>query len=152
MDEDGSVYVADSNNQRLIKWAKGAVDGVVVFGGHGAGNRTDQLNTPAALVRDADGTIYVVDERNDRIVAVNRGAQDGIVIAGDSAQLNSPIYLAFNGRGDLYVSDLNNFRVQMFEKRSGPSSDGLHVFRRGWLVLFCFASLVITTARRVILA
>ena len=151
VDQNGSVYVADSNNQRLMKWSANATEGVVVFGSNGIGNRTDQLNLPAALFRDRNGTIFVVDERNDRILAIPTGAKNGVVIAGGSDQLNSPIYLAFNQKGDLYVSDLNNFRIQMFAIENGPTSGSIHIFASQWTLLFCFLSLTISVIRSLFL-
>ena len=149
VDQDGSVYVADSNNQRLMKWSVSATQGVVIFGDKGIGNRTDQLNTPAALIRDKNGTIFVVDERNDRIVAVREGTQNGIVIAGGSDQLNSPIYLAFNRKGDLYISDSNNFRVQVFTIENGPVSRSIHIFVSNWSSLSGFLSVIVLVIKAI---
>ncbi|CAF1486348.1 unnamed protein product [Adineta ricciae] len=143
VDQDGSVYVADSNNQRIIKWEANAKEGVVVFGGHGIGNRTDQLNVPAALLRDKTGTIYVVDERNDRILAVSPGIQDATIIAGGNSQLNRPIYLAFNSKLDLYISDTDNFQIQLFPVEDAPSGAGINILISNWRLLFCFLTTIV---------
>ena len=130
IDGNGSVYVSDSGNHRIVKWMVNATEGIVIFGGNGNGSRTDQLTTSGGIVLDENGTLYVADENNQRILSIVAGARNGTIIAGGHGQggaanqLNNPISLAFNGQKDLYVSDSNNFRVQMFEVSKSPSSGG----------------------------
>ena len=38
MAANGDIFVADYNNHRVVKWAPGATEGVLVAGGNGAGN------------------------------------------------------------------------------------------------------------------
>lgn len=130
VDRNGSVYVSDSANHRIVKWAVNATEGTVIFGGNGNGSRTDQLTTSGGIVLDDNGTLYVADENNQRILRILAGARNGTIVAGGHGQgsaanqLNNPISLAFNGQKDLYVSDSNNFRVQMFGVSKSPSSGG----------------------------
>jgi sugar lactone lactonase YvrE len=120
--------VADSNNQRVVKWPVNATEGIVVAGGNGNGSETNQLNIPGGIIVDERETIYVVDEYNHRVLSISAGTQSGIVIAGGHGlgnapnQLHYPVTLAFNGQGDLYVSDTDNSRVQMFAMSKSPSS------------------------------
>jgi NHL repeat len=42
--DDGSIYVADGWNHRVVKWAPGVSSGRVVAGNGVAGNHSDLLN------------------------------------------------------------------------------------------------------------
>jgi sugar lactone lactonase YvrE len=150
VDENGSVYVADSSNHRVMKWTVNATEGIIVAGGNGNGSRTDQLTIPGGISVDERETIYVADELNHRVVSVPKGTRNGIVIAGGhgqgnaSNQLNYLISLAFNSEGDLFVSDLDNFRVQMFAMDKRPSSGSDYIFTPAskWTLFSCFLFLI----------
>ncbi|CAF4322910.1 unnamed protein product, partial [Rotaria magnacalcarata] len=58
----------DGPNDRVMKWVKGAKEGIVVAGGRGKGNLLSQLNFPEGIIVDQLGTLYVVDRGNNRIV------------------------------------------------------------------------------------
>ena len=49
VDTSSTIYVADSNNDRVIRWPKGAQQGTVIVGGNGEGDAPNQLNCPVAL-------------------------------------------------------------------------------------------------------
>ncbi|CAF4259559.1 unnamed protein product, partial [Adineta steineri] len=66
VDDLGQVYVADFENDRIMRWCEGK--GEVVIGGNGeGGNESNQLNGPGALSFDGEGNLYVGDHRNRRI-------------------------------------------------------------------------------------
>ncbi|CAF4512990.1 unnamed protein product, partial [Rotaria sp. Silwood2] len=46
VDDDQTVYIADTNNHRIVAWKPDATSGQVVAGGNGQGNRLNQLNQP----------------------------------------------------------------------------------------------------------
>src|SRR5438552_3777503 len=54
---DGSrnVYIADTANSRVQKWAPGAVSGVTVAGGNGSGSGATQLANPIDVAVDSLG-------------------------------------------------------------------------------------------------
>ncbi len=155
VDTNGSVYVADSRNHRIVKWMVNATEGILVAGGNGNGSRTDQLSTPGGIILDEIGTIYVADEDNNRILSFPARARNGTIIAGGHGQgnapnqFNRPMSLAFNRDGDLYVSDWNNFRVQKFAMDKNPSSGSDHICTPSnkHTLIFCFLSLMISVAR-----
>ncbi|CAF4860378.1 unnamed protein product, partial [Rotaria socialis] len=64
VDRDHSVYVSDHNNHRVMKWNKGAKEGIVVAGGEGEGNALTQLYSPNGIFVDTLGTLYVADSQN----------------------------------------------------------------------------------------
>ncbi|CAF0758453.1 unnamed protein product [Adineta steineri] len=111
-----------TRNSRIVVWSEGAKVGVVVGGGHGAGNQTDQLSFPEAFFLDRlTNTIYVADKNNNRVMRISADAPNaGFVIAGNDGkgnaahQLPSPHGIALDSKGNLYVSDNENDRIQMF--------------------------------------
>ena len=67
VDQLGTVYVADCNNHRIMRWCKGATQGSVVVGGNGQGEQPNQLYYPLGLSFDRQGNLYVVDHGNHRV-------------------------------------------------------------------------------------
>ena len=63
----GSVYVADQENHRLMRWSKNAKVGEIIIGDHGQGSQKDQLFRPASILFDNQGNLLVVDRNNHRI-------------------------------------------------------------------------------------
>jgi DNA-binding beta-propeller fold protein YncE len=63
----GTVYVADSHNNRIIRWPKGVKHGTLIVRGHGKGEGVKQLNTPWDWSFDRYGSPYVVDCDNNRV-------------------------------------------------------------------------------------
>jgi sugar lactone lactonase YvrE len=64
VDQLGNVYVADTDNHRIVRWAPGARSGSVIVGGRGGGSQLDQISSPIDLSFDLDGNLYVVDGNN----------------------------------------------------------------------------------------
>ena len=46
VDDDQTVYVADTSNHRIVEWKSGATSGQVVAGGNGKGSGSNQLSDP----------------------------------------------------------------------------------------------------------
>jgi DNA-binding beta-propeller fold protein YncE len=67
VDHLGSVYVADSHNQRIMCWSKGSKEGRVIVGGNGKGQQSNQISFPVGLSFDRQGHLYVVDCSNHRV-------------------------------------------------------------------------------------
>lgn len=117
VDALGNVYIADAENHRIQKWAKGATEGITVAGGNGPGNNANQLNGPQAVFVDATGAILVADAGNHRIQKWFEGLSAGVTIAGFGGegaglnQLNTPVGIWADASGSLFISDQNNHRV-----------------------------------------
>ena len=49
IDREETVYVSDQGNHRVMKWVKGAKEGIVVAGGQGQGNSLKQLSRSSRI-------------------------------------------------------------------------------------------------------
>ncbi|CAF0739917.1 unnamed protein product [Adineta steineri] len=103
-DDNGSIYISDTNNHRIVRWGFNSTNGEVVAGGNGDGNRTDQLNRPSdAILNKKDSSLIICDYGNHRVVKWSRQHDT------TSQRIIIPHIvcwsLAIDNNGDLYVSD-----------------------------------------------
>jgi sugar lactone lactonase YvrE len=120
IDPNGTIYILDDGNQRVTKWMQGASSGIVVAGGNGVGNATNQLDWPAGMVIDSStSTIWIADQNNHRIVKWS-SPTTSMVFCGsygsNSSQFNAPegLFVDTSNSNTLYVADTNNHRIQMW--------------------------------------
>ena len=127
---DGSIYIADSSNNRIRKVDPGgtittvAGNGAASFGGDEGPAAQAQLWFPCGITVGPDGTIYIADTANNRVRKVG---PDGIIhtIAGSGqsgfsgdggaavrAELDYPEGVAVGPDGSIYVGDAYNYRVR----------------------------------------
>lgn len=115
--DDGTIYVSDSNNQRLQAYtAAGKMKWQVGKPGKGAGDFTErQFGLPRGIDIGPDGNIYMADtfhftiqvyDKNGKQLAEmgERGVSDG--------KFNFPNDLAVRSDGVIYVCDRENNRIQ----------------------------------------
>jgi sugar lactone lactonase YvrE len=148
----GNLYIADGLNGRVRKVdaVTGIITTVAGTGGSGF-NGDDQPATsawlwcPFGVAFDADGNLYIADEINHRMRKVVPGA-DGVINGGSeeiittvagtgdagfngddqpatSAWLNSPSGLAFDGDGNLHITDSNNNRIRKVSFNNPPLAE-----------------------------
>jgi len=65
VDNNGYVYVAESNNNHIVKWTTNYTSGGVCS--NVVGKSATQLNAPRDLKFDAEENLYISDQPNNRI-------------------------------------------------------------------------------------
>ena len=100
-----------------MKCKKNEINGQIVAGENGHGNRLDQLSTPYNIFIDEDHSVYVSDHLNHRVMKWVKGAKEGIVVAGGQGKGNSLTQLRYpqgiivDQCGQIYVADWGNNRL-----------------------------------------
>ena len=128
IDKSGNVYIADFENDRVLRrdGANGAIQ--VVAGGNGRGSALDQLDRPVMVHVDDFGWVYVSDMGNHRVMKWARGGTSGQIVAGGNGagsmlnQLNQPHGITLDAYGALIVVDHSNHRVMRWEKGSAQGT------------------------------
>ncbi len=122
MDNDGVLYVSDTEKNEVRQWRMGDTDGRVVAGGNGKGDSLNQLDFPRHLFIDQDHALYVADCENHRVMKWARDAKEGIVVAGGNGrgsaltQLDRPQGVIVDQHGTVYVADCSNHRIVRWSK------------------------------------
>lgn len=127
--QDGTVYIADTGNDRVRKIAAGimstlAGNGQGAFGGDRGPPSAAQISEPYGLAVSPNGNLYIADTGNNRIRMVSHGKITTLAGTGQAgfsgddgpaaaAELNAPNGLAVNADGDLYIADTSNHRIRM---------------------------------------
>jgi hypothetical protein len=79
----GDIFVAESNNRRVVKWSANATSGVLVAGGNGYGSGPDQFSMISNIfVDEINNVLYVVDSSNQRIQRYKNGSPNGTIVIG----------------------------------------------------------------------
>ena len=113
---DGSVYVADTWNNRIQKFS---ADGkfIKMWGYFGTAEAPTAFWGPRGIAVNAKGDVFVDDTGNKRVVIFDAdGNYIGQFGGGGSqpGQLDEPVGIAFDSSGNVYVADTWNQRVQVF--------------------------------------
>jgi hypothetical protein len=137
IDSAGGVYIADYGNSRVRRVSPAGIistaAGSGIYGAFGDGGPaiSASFSNVAGIVLDSAGNLYIADVRNHRIRKVT---PDGTVTAfagtglqgssGDGGQainatLNTPIALAIDAAGNLYICDSSNHNVRRVNLASG---------------------------------
>lgn len=133
-DAVGSIYVADGNN-RIQKFT-GTGTFVFQWGAIGSGN--GQLAQPVGLAVDAEANLYVAEVGNQRVqkftgagVPLSEPVPTFLLKWGSpgsgNGQFNLPFGITVDPSGSVYVTDINNHRIEKF------TSTGAYVTQWGSL-------------------
>ena len=110
---DGSVYLADTDNDQIIKLDSNG-SRVATWGSRGGGD--GEFRSPRGIEVNATGDVYVADFFNDRIQVFNSNGSHirtwGAEGSGDG-EFDGPADIALAGNL-VFVTDQRNDRVQVF--------------------------------------
>ena len=121
IDSDDVVCVTDANNHRISLFTS---EGHFLrsFGTQGKG--PGQFNDPRGIAVDKDGLVYVCDGANNRLQILQCYRAPHVielytyVLSRDQDSLSGQFQyswdIAFDSRGNVYVADSGNHRIQVF--------------------------------------
>ncbi len=126
IDNDGNLYIADSNNNRIRKVDTNGIittsagTGITIYNGDGIPANQANLYRPYGLTVDKENNIYIAETYNHRIRKVDTGgiittvAGNGIGgYSGDGggaieSQIDTPYEVTVDSSGNLYIADSYN--------------------------------------------
>ena len=123
VDSKGNIYASDCDNDRVMKFAPYATNGIVFAGRGKTGNGSQRLDCPCGLYLDESKShLYVTDSGNHRIqrYTLHTSSRAITVAGGKGAGLNAnqlyyPNAISMSKKtGALYIADGGNSRVQLW--------------------------------------
>lgn len=138
---DGSVYIADTNNDRIRKVAPNGIITTIAgsvggFAGDGGPATAARLNGPDFIILDPAGNIYFTDYLNLRVRKI---ATNGIIttvagtgrvtMSGDggpaTAADGAPCWIALGPDGSLYYTDDGDARLNGYKRVRRVAPNGI---------------------------
>ncbi len=113
IDDDQTIYVADTSNHRIMEWKRNTINGQILAGGNSRGNRNDQLNDPTKVIIDKENdSLIICDCTNRRVVRwPRRNGQSGEILISNIGCRD----LIMDNDGYLYVSDCEKHEVRRWK-------------------------------------
>ncbi|MBI5624054.1 MAG: hypothetical protein HY924_09765 [Elusimicrobia bacterium] len=149
VDAAGAVWVADSGNNRVLRYAAPAgngpsanlVLGQAAFNANGFNTSAATMDYPTAVAVDAAGNVWVADAGNNRVLKFNtpptNGASAGLVLgqagfvtrtaAASLAGMDFPMALALGAGNTVWVADFGNSRVLRYDAPALNGADAARV-------------------------
>jgi sugar lactone lactonase YvrE len=144
----GAQYVIGSHGAELIYTFAG--NGIQGYSGDGGPATLAQVNYSNGVAFDKAGNLYFADSTNNRIRKIAVGTRIITTVAGTgiagysgeggpatNARLDSPLSVAFDGAGEIYISDYGNGRIRIISAATGvittfkTSTDASHGYATG---------------------
>lgn len=114
-DSSGNIYVADSGNDRIVKFDHSG-NYLMQFGM--SGKDDGQFMDPRGVAVDESGNIYVADTINNRIEKFDSAGKFILkfgTYGTDNGQFHGPYSVAIDRSGSVYVADVGNARIEKFD-------------------------------------
>ncbi|CAF4119796.1 unnamed protein product, partial [Adineta steineri] len=122
-DENGFMYVVDSNNNRVQRFASGSTTGTTVAGTTASTNALTDLKQPTAIDIDNNSNLYILDMGNTRLVEWAQNATSGTLLISSSTLNNDyDILLAPNSSNQIYISDQGAHALYLWTFGASSSS------------------------------
>lgn len=120
VDQDGNLWVGDLQNNRVAVFGPEG-DFITQFGSLGSG--PGQFYRPSAIEIDSRGNVWVGDQSNHRVQRLDLGGsyvgQLGSKGSGEGQfsfpTATSPVGVATDSNGRIWVTDVNNNRIQRWQ-------------------------------------
>ena len=112
---DGSFYVSDTGNKRVIKYD---ANGQMVAVAGGLGDAEGQMQEPVGIAYSPEGVLYVADTWNQRIQAFDADLyflRSWPVYAWEGMSVVNKPYLAVDAEGHVYATDPESYRIIEFD-------------------------------------
>ena len=135
VDSQGNIYISDTRNCaiRLVTAATGIITtyagtgpgagGACSYAGENVPATSASLFYPGGIALDSQDNLYIADNLSDRVRKVDHATGMISTVAGNgipdwagdgaaatSAELNSPIAVKFDSKGNMYISEGNRVR------------------------------------------
>jgi predicted membrane-bound mannosyltransferase/DNA-binding beta-propeller fold protein YncE len=112
---DGSVYVADTWNNRIQKFT---ADGqfITMWGQFGAAESRYHFWGPRGVAVDSQGRVFITDTGNKRVVIFDGDGNDLASFGGAGmgvGQFDEPVGIEVDDQGRVYIADTWNMRIQV---------------------------------------
>jgi sugar lactone lactonase YvrE len=136
--DDGILYVADTNNNRVVLIQNTSTTAIAVIGLGSQSNMSNFNNPNDVFVTQT--SIYVMDTYNYIVQKLSRNLSTSVTVAGvfgisgnstDMAKFGTSYKLFVDNYGNLFVSDYDNCRVLMFPGNSTSGTSGVIVAGTG---------------------
>ncbi len=138
IDGSGNLYVADSNNNRVLFYPRGSTTAARVYGQNGSltsntpdngGISATSLSNPVAVTLDSAGNLYVADGGNNRVLFYPAGSTTATRVYGQNGSFTSnnlytggvtansmfqPFAVVVDSTNNVYVSDFGDCRVLFY--------------------------------------
>ncbi len=139
VDDDGTLYIADTWNHRIrrVDSHTGVITTIAgtgqakFFGDNGPAEKA-ALNEPVALALDGKGHLYIADQSNNRIrkidlssgiittiVGTGESGYNGDGASGPETAIAGPSGLAVDQDGNLYIADTFSSRIRKLDQQTG---------------------------------
>ena len=115
VDNDDNIYVAERNNNRIQKFTAG---GQFIASVGSTGDQPLQFSGPVGIgFNNKNKKLYICDQHNHRVQILNTDLKLYASFGSKgsaNAQFNCCLYAAFDSGGNVYITDCENNRAQVF--------------------------------------